>query len=241
MDTLQLQIPDFATFDSAAGVEKPFALWDVVDQPLLFHWFDHAVDQELVEVTVHCPGHLQGPIQRAVESATLWPIDVRLAGLDRETPASLSVVNRLPHQEPEAVPSLKTFEELLGWHAALSVERLEHIWNVLRVDFPFLVQGHGSRVHPDAVLEGPYWIGDGAEIEAGASIGAYSVIGHGAWVRRGAMVRDTQLAAGAVVSSKIRLDGHTVAPGLIFNHRRHLLHPRVDPRIVRFRRVPSIT
>lgn len=231
MKTLLLEIPDFG--DIQPDLEQPFALWDVAEQPLLYHWFDYAIDQEYEWVRLRCAESLVEAVSEAIENATLWPLSIGLATAG-DTGESFRV-DRLPIQAADAVPSLTSIEDLLAWHVDLSRRRLDHIWDVLRHDFPFIVTGHRAFVHPDAVLEGPYWIGDEVEVEAGAMIGAYTVIGHRSRVRAGATVEDSHIAPDADIAEGIRLNGHTVAPGLIFNHRKRIIHREVDPEIIRFR------
>lgn len=234
MKTLTLRISDLSSIQPDR--EPPFVLWDVVDQALLYHWFDFAIDENYETVAVLCPDSLFDQLKVAIDDATLWPIEITL---QRESEAEATEgevfqVDHLPIQDAKTVPALNSAEELLAWHVEMSRKRLDYIWDVLRNDFPFITTGHRAFVHPDAILEGPYWIGDEAEVEAGAMIGAYSVIGHRSRVRAGATIEDSHLAPGADVAEGIHFNGHTVAPGLIFNHRKGILHREVDPEIVRF-------
>lgn len=237
MNTLSLEIPDLGSLQAGLEGEAPFALWEVVEQPLLYHWLDYAIDHDCRDVVVRCPVSMEKSVRAAIEGATLWPIDIRLQVTsegDFPEPGAIRV-DHLPNQRSDGSPSLVSLEDLLAWYVTMIHRRLDHIWDVLRHDFPFITTGHGAFVHPDAVLEGPYWIGDGAEIEAGALVGAYSVIGHRSRVRAGASIEEGHVAADADVCGGIHLRGHTIAPGLIFNHRKRLLHGEVDPEIVRFR------
>jgi hypothetical protein len=57
------------------------------------------------------------------------------------------------------------------------------------------------RVAPDAVIEGglrpPVWVGAGARVEAGATLGPRAVLGARARLPRGARARDSLLLPGA--------------------------------------------
>jgi hypothetical protein len=234
MKTLHLIIPETTAAQAVPGCSTPFALWEVVDQPLLFHWFDHAIDHDYEAVEVQAPDSLRDVIATVLAGATLWPIPIRLA----DTPggeASARMVDRLPTDDPAETIALDTVEDLLTWHATLSRRRLDYVWNVLRPDYPFLVEGQGAFIHPDAVLIGPYWIGDNSEVEAGALIGPHTVIGKNVRVRSGVSLEDTHIADGADIAKGLSFDGHTIARGLVFNHRRQILHEAIDPALVRFR------
>ncbi|MCB1085436.1 MAG: hypothetical protein KDM63_00200 [Verrucomicrobiae bacterium] len=238
MDTLHLILPDASPDCSVTGGDAlPFALWTVVDQPLLHHWFDHAIDHDFGRVVIECPRSIRPAIEAAVREATLWPIEIALVAEGGETGGLRHLVDKLPTDSPDHRIPLDSVEDMLARHAELSRRRLDHIWAHLQPDFPFLVQGKGAYVHPDAVLVEPYWIGDQAEVDAGAVVGPYAVVGAGVRVRSGVELIDTHIGEGADLMEGLTFDGHTVARGLVFNHRKRLLHRSIDPALVRFRKV----
>lgn len=238
MKTLYLSLPEASPDCSVTGGNAlPFVLWDVVDQPLLHHWFDYAIDEGYERVAVACPQAIRSTIESALADATLWPIDI---GLCDEVPveaADWHPVDRLPTDPLEESIGLTSVEDMLSRHAELSRRRLNYVWTHLQPRYPFLVQGQGAYIHPDAVLVEPYWIGDRAEIDAGAQVGPFAVVGRGVRVRAGVRLDDTHIGEGADLAEGLTFDGHTIARGLVFNHRKRLLHRSIDPTLVRFRKV----
>ena len=77
----------------------------------------------------------------------------------------------------------------------------------------------GARVDRGAVLEGPCFIGEDAVIEAGARVGAYSVVGArsvvsaGASLKRAVLWEDAHIDRGAQVRSCVLTDGARMEAG----------------------------
>lgn len=238
MKTLHLSLPGASPDCSVTGGDAlPFVLWDVVDQPLLHHWFDHAIDEGYERVIVACPDSIRSVIEPSLAEATLWPIPIGLGTEPADESVVWHAVDRLPTDPMETGIALDTVEDMLARHAELSRRRLNYVWRHLQPSYPFLVQGQGAYVHPDAMLVEPYWIGDRAEVDAGAQVGPYAVVGRGVRVRTGVRLDDTHIGEGADIAEGLAFDGHTIARGLVFNHRKRLLHRSIDPTLVRFRKV----
>jgi hypothetical protein len=223
MKILRLRIPDRSELEFEMPESIPFALWEVVDQPLLFHWFDYAVDLRFDSVHVECPQRLEALISRRLQEATLWPIELSTHASSEPLGLSDFTVDHLPGTEP---PTTVLFDEIgwLNWHATLVRDRLDHVWNSLIPRYPYLARGHRSTIHSTAVVAEPYWIGEGVRIEAGVNLGPGACIGDHARIRAGGSVVNSSIAPGIDVPANTHFRNHTVTEGFIFNHRQKILH-----------------
>ena len=88
--------------------------------------------------------------------------------------------------------------------------------DILRGRFPVELRGQAagggwtngaSAVSPDARMEGPFYVGPGCRIEAGARIGPDAVLIGDVTVGEGATVRDSVLWKGAQVAAGARVEG----------------------------------
>ncbi len=72
----------------------------------------------------------------------------------------------------------------------------------------------GARVAEGAALEGPFFVGPGCEVEAGARVGPDAVLVADVRVRAGAQVRDSVLWAGAEAGAGSTVETSLVGPGV---------------------------
>ncbi len=223
MKTLHLRIPSHAALEAELSA-PPFALWEVADQPLLYHWLDFAVDGRFEAVCLHGPARHRSAIEDAIAGATLWPIQqsFEVSEGHENGPADFTV-DHLPGSEP-APGNLASEIDWLSWHASLTRRRLNHLWDILVPQYPYLIRGHRTTVHPSAALEAPYWIGEGVRIEAGVRIGPGACVGNRARIGAGGSVVNSQIASGVEVLSATHFENHTVTSELIFNHQQQILH-----------------
>lgn len=84
--------------------------------------------------------------------------------------------------------------EDVGTHASYLKAQADALSGRVRVDTdafevsPGVWVAEGASVDPDAVLQGPLYVGDYAKVEAGAELREYTVLGSNAVVRRGAFL-----------------------------------------------------
>jgi NDP-sugar pyrophosphorylase family protein len=71
-----------------------------------------------------------------------------------------------------------------------------------------------ARVHPDAVLRGPFYIGPRCEVDAGATVGPGATLVRGVRVRSEARVTDSVVWDGSVLDAESRTDGALLAAGV---------------------------
>ena len=70
--------------------------------------------------------------------------------------------------------------------------------------------GEGADVHPDATITGPAVIGDNCRIEAGATVGEYTVLGSNVRVRNDAFLERTVVHDNVYLGDSVRLRGTVV-------------------------------
>ena len=70
--------------------------------------------------------------------------------------------------------------------------------------------GEGTDVHPDAKIQGPALIGDYCHIEAGATIGEYTVLGSNILVRSDAFLQRSVVHDNAYIAEGVRLRGAVI-------------------------------
>ena len=177
---LRLVAPDFASLDTIWRNPLPFVLWPVGQQPLLAYWMDDAVRRGFDEVEVYAADR-PAAVRLALEGGVYWSRPVRVIPVahESEAPADAERVDHFPNVE--APPFSGDARELLErWF------ELQKAWLASRGDKDVAIDayhgsggwiGHHARVHPEAVLRAPFWIGPNAKIGAGSQVGPNAFIG----------------------------------------------------------------
>ncbi|BCU79581.1 hypothetical protein [Luteolibacter sp. LG18] len=214
---LDLFLPDWAALDTVRRHPLPFALWEIGDQSLLCHWFDHAVNAGHASVRIHVIDR-PADIRRAVKEATLWPLPLEVVtlGSGATPPAQAVVVDTLPGSRAERRTPADGWE-LLDLAAALEKEWLDQ----LRADpaGDLLCIGRSCRIHPDAILYPPYFIGDDVFIGPGCEIGPHAAIGSGSMLSGANVVVRSQIAAHSFLGPMTALDDCHLDGNLLLNRR----------------------
>ncbi|GHE26635.1 mannose-1-phosphate guanyltransferase [Streptosporangium violaceochromogenes] len=106
--------------------------------------------------------------------------------------------------------------EDVGTHASYLKAQADVLSGRVRVDTdafevsPGVWVAEGASVDPDAVLQGPLYIGDYAKVEAGAELREYTVLGSNAVVRRGAFLHRAVVHGNVYVGPGAHLRGCVV-------------------------------
>lgn len=201
--TRRYALPDWGALDTVWRRSRPFALWKVGEQPLLYHWLDDAVDKG-IERLVLLAADRPAEVRLAMENATLWPLswEVRpVADPSRELVDD--TIDRLPGTPPSPTPEA-------GWGLIRYWQELEHRWLArLQTEisgFPInLAVGRGCQIHPSARFHAPYWIGNHVSIGPHCVIGPDAVVGDGALVGEGAHIERAHLGEGTYLSPETDL------------------------------------
>ena len=118
-------------------------------------------------------------------------------------------------------------------HAALVRNRLDMLWSHIGQQQPELAIGRFARIHPEAKLYAPFWIGDGAYIDKGVEIGPYSVVGNQAYINEYATLHETMIEDGSYLGPHTQMSNHLILEGILFNRIEKIKHDRIDPEIYR--------
>lgn len=196
-------LPDWGRLDTVWRRSLPFALWKVGEQALLYHWLDDAVDQG-VERVVLIVADRPAEVRRAMEAATLWPIEWEVRPVAQPGKEDVDdTIDRLPGMSASPPPAD-------GWELIRHWQKIEHAWLArLReeiADYPIdLAVGRGCDIHPSARLEAPYWIGDHVSVGPRSVIGPNAVVGDGALVSAGARLERAHLGDGTYLGPETDL------------------------------------
>jgi len=169
-NTLRLVAPDFAALDTIWRNPLPFVLWPVGGQPLLAHWMDDAVRRGFEEVEIYVADR-PAAVRLAMEGGVYWSRPVRVIPIAAEADA------------PEDAERADRFPNLERWF------ELQKAWLTSRTEADVAIDEHHAsggwigphaRIHPEAVLTAPFWIGPDAKIGAGCRVGPNAFIGENA-------------------------------------------------------------
>lgn len=225
---LKIVLPDWFSMDSVLNSSRPFALWTVGDQCLLYHWLDYALNQDYRKVIFYCsdrPALVRGVLERA----TLWPIDWELQAVsDVMAIHADAIADHLPeHINPTALPT--DGWSLLNYWFLLQRQWLDTVVACAGKNNDYISIGRFCSIHPSTEICQPSWIGDHVSIGPGCKIGPYAVIGEGAILAGPSHVEQ------AVVAPRTFLSGHTelkqvyLLGGRLFNLRHQAEVPQIDP------------
>jgi hypothetical protein len=174
--TLELVLPDWAALDTIRRSPLPFALWTLGDQPLLFHWFDHAVNTSIERVRLHIADR-PAEVRAAVREATLWPLEIECLPIRSAAAAPAGAIHADHLPDLPTTPRPTNGWELLKYHAALQARWLERLQQDPNADLISI--GQHCRIHPETELIPPFFIGNHVAIGPGSRIGPGAVIGSG--------------------------------------------------------------
>lgn len=211
---LELVLPDWASIDTVRLSAVPFALWTIGDQCLLHHWLDFTVNQDCGRVKVYVKDR-PDTVRNVLDESSLWPVTLELVTLasDEEAPSTALTVGWLPGEEAPAAPKS-------GWELIERAAAIEKIWlDRLAGDPDFMLMnvGFSCRIHPEAKLIPPYFIGDHVFIGPGCEVGPYAVIGQGSVISGANRVSHSHLSAHSYLGPVTALDQCRLENGILLN------------------------
>lgn len=223
-DTLELALPDWAGLDTVRRHHLPFALWQVGDQSLLCHWFDHAVNSGFKRILLHVSDRPR-EVEKAVRAATLWPIEreIIVHRSCADFPPHLTMADHMPWQPGLANPPLDGWD-LIRHAAALEKEWLDGLPGGLEGDL--LCVGSACQIHPEATLHPPYFIGDHVLIGPGCEIGPHAVIGNGSLIAGASRIVRSHIAPSTYLGAVTGLEDCHLDGGILYNLRHQV---RIGP------------
>lgn len=213
-DLLELVLPDWSGLDTVRRSSVPFGLWTIGDQCLLHHWLDHAVNQGLTTVRVYTADR-PAAVRRVLEESSLWPVKTEFTAIasTADAPAGAIHVDWLPGETSPPAPAN-------GWELVERAAAMEAAWldrMAGEPDFNLVSIGFSCRIHPEAKLIPPYFIGDHVFIGPGCEIGPYAVIGQGSVIAGANRVSHSHLAAHSFVGPVTALENCRLESGILLN------------------------
>jgi acetyltransferase-like isoleucine patch superfamily enzyme len=228
-DTLELVLPDWANLDTEFRSPLPFALWTIGDQCLLHHWLDHAVNEGATLVRVHAADR-PASVRKVLEESLLWPLKTELIAIPSVSaaPARSHDASWLPGSMPPPPPAT-------GWDLLERAAEMEEAWLdrlAASPDFPLLGIGFSCRIHPEAKLIPPYFIGDHVFIGPGCEIGPYAVIGQGSVVSGANRISHSHLSAHSYLGPVTAMNDCRLENGVLFNLKHKVRLDHLEPHLV---------
>lgn len=219
--TLDLVLPDWSGLDTVRHSPLPFALWMVGDQCLLHHWLDYAVNQGVATVRVFAADR-PAAIRRALAESELWPVKTEFTAIGKtsDCPETAIHADWLPG-EPSPPPPTD------GWELLDRAAGIEKAWldrMAGEPDYNLLSVGFSCRIHPEAKLIPPYFIGDHVLIGPGSEVGPYAVVGQGSVISGANKISNSHLSAHSFLGPMTALENCRLENGVLFNltHRARL-------------------
>lgn len=226
---LELILPDWSGLDTVRASSVPFALWTIGDQCLLHHWLDHAVNQGCSGVHFYVTDRPVA-IRRVLDDSSLWPISLEVTALTagQAGPADAISVEWLPGEEPPAPPTN-------GWELIERAAAMEKLWLdrlASEPDFNLLSIGFSCRIHPEAKLIPPYFIGDHVFIGPGCEIGPYAVVSQGSVISGANSVTHSHLSAHSFLGPVTALHHCHLESGVLLNLKHHARLDQLEPHLL---------
>jgi hypothetical protein len=228
-DTLELTLPDWSKLDTVRRHHLPFALWQIGDQSLLFHWFDHAVNAGFKRIRIHTSDRPR-EVEKAARTAILWPIEREVVhhASESQFPDHAIRANRLPlHPELAEEPTD-------GWGLISHAAVLEKAWlDGLPggAEGDLLCVGSSCQIHPEATLHPPYFIGDHVLIGPGCEIGPHAVIGNGSLLAGASRIVRSHVAPSTYLGAVTGLDDCLLDGGILYNLRHRVRIGPLEPHV----------
>ncbi len=228
-DLLELVLPDWGSMDTERRSSVPFALWTIGDQCLLHHWLDYAVNQGASTVRVFAADR-PGSVRRVLKDSSLWPIktEFRAIASTSDAPPSAVSADWLPGEVSPPAPTT-------GWELIHRAAAMEKAWldrMAGEPDCDLVSIGFSCRIHPEANLVPPYFIGDNVFIGPGCQVGPYAVIGQGSVVSGANLISNSHLAPHSFVGPVTALENCILENGTLLNLKHQARLDQIEPHLL---------
>ncbi len=229
IESLELVLPDWCDLDTIRRSPIPFALWTIGDQCLLHHWLDYAVNQDISKVHVFAADR-PFAVRRILEESSLWPIKTEFTAISSTAaaPAGAIHLDWLPDSTPPPAPKN-------GWELIARAAAMEKVWlgrMASEPDFNLVSVGLSCKIHPEAKLIPPYFIGDNVFIGPGCEIGPYAVIGPSSVIVGANLVAHSHLSAYSYIGPVTALEDCWLDSGILFNLKHQARLDQIEPHLI---------
>lgn len=216
---LDLVFPDWGPLDGQLRSKEPFALWQVGDQHVIYHWLDHALNQGFDKVRVWCADR-PDQVRTVLAHATLWPLawEVVPVADPSEAPSTARDGDRPPWVCRELTEPVDGWS-LLDYWFELESEWFKWSYDREELQNLNLAIGRFCHIHPSVKLHMPVWIGNNVYIGEGSEIGPNASIGHGCVLAGENVVIDSKISKHTFLGAKTELNRCYLNGGLLLNLR----------------------
>lgn len=221
MKTLTLLAPDFSSLDTIWRNALPFTLWPVGSQSLLAHWMDEAVRTGAEQVDIYAADR-PAEIRHHIEGGNYWSRKVNVIAIKNDVDAPVDAIrlDRLPAQTAEKSqidsPS-KLLEHWLGLQKFWLVNRASDTVSIDEERMPGGWVGPLARIHPQAKLVPPFWIGTRAEIGADCEIGPNAIVSAGSVLDCNVQIEDAAVLSDTYLGQNTRLNKAVAQGGVLLD------------------------
>ncbi len=211
--------PDWSEIDTVWKNPLPFILWPVSGKPLLAHWLDEAMRQEVAAITIYVTDrpHL---VRAWINRGDYWsnPIQVRIG-----TPMDFDHTTHLM----DSFPGSEATEPVLDGHGLIEHWFRIHLHEIrqrkqshLQIDreiSPDVWVGPGAHIDPSAHLLPPVWIGRRAKVGPQCRIGPNAFVSTRAVLDEDVEVIDAIICQDTYIGRHTRLEQSIAKGGLLLN------------------------
>ncbi|MCB1130216.1 MAG: hypothetical protein KDN05_03745, partial [Verrucomicrobiae bacterium] len=157
-------------------------------------------------------------------------LDLRFHSIasEADAPAAAERLDRMPGSDSPAAPRD-------GWDLIELAAAMERAWLdrlAADADFDVLSIGFSCRIHPDAVLTPPYFIGDHVSIGPGCRIGPHAVIGEGSVISGANVVAHSHLSAHSFLGPVTALERCRLESGVLLSLKNRTRLDDMEPHLV---------
>ncbi len=228
--SLELALPDWGDLDTVRRSPLPFALWTIGDQCLLHHWLDHAVNLGMNRVHIYAADR-PAAVRHILEDSLLWPLTLEFTtlGLTDHAPAHATLVDWLPGSSAPPPPPAN------GWELIARASAMEQAWlerMAAGPDHALLSIGFSCKIHPQAKLVAPYFIGDEVFVGPGCEIGPYAVIGNGSVLTGANRVVNSHLSPRSFLGPVTALENCLLDSGVLFSLKHLTRLDHIEPHLL---------
>ena len=214
----ELIVPDWAELDTVRRSHLPFVLWQVGDQPLLYHWLDYVLNEGHRDLRIYCSDR-PGEVRKAMLEATLWPLRWEVIPVSQlPEQENMLVADRVPWSQPDE-PLPTDGWSLISYWFSTEKQWYQHCKDEEILKGVNLSMGKFTRIDPSVKIHPPVWIGNHVVIGPNSEIGPLASIGHGAVVQGNSHIVQSRLMHNTYLGPDTELVGCVLQNSTLINLR----------------------
>ncbi|MBK1882426.1 hypothetical protein JIN85_08370 [Luteolibacter pohnpeiensis] len=168
-------------------------------------------------------------VRQLLERSTIWPLATETISIssNEDAPTTATLVDHLPGHPLPSLPEN-------GWDLLDRAAEMEKLWlDQLHADSmgDLLCIGSSCRIHPEAKLIPPYFIGDDVLIGPDCEIGPYAVISQGALLAGANQITRSHVSPHSYLGPVTALEDCLLVGSTLFNRRNRARIDRIEAHI----------